>query len=285
MQSKNITYQSSKIFYRIAGEGKPVILLHGFGEDGDIWKHQIEYLQSSFKLIIPHLPGSGKSEMIKDMTIEGMAEAIKEIVDIELQFPLQGAEGAEGALPCIIGHSMGGYITLAFAEKYPASLSSFGLFHSSAYADSEEKKAARLKSIEFIKQNGAHAFLKTMIPGLFCLPGQDGSKPSDPLMKQQQIDELLEKGKKFSAEALTAYYNAMIARPDRTHVLKNFLHPVLFIMGEHDKVVPLEQSLPQSHLPKQSQLHILRNSAHMGMLEETLKANKALLDFLSRQPD
>src|SRR5437667_131939 len=81
---------------------------------------------------IPELPGSGRSDMIDDMSIEGMDEAIHAIIDLEKK---------EKCI--IIGHSMGGYITLAFAEKYPGYLSAFGLFHSTAYPDSEEKIAAR----------------------------------------------------------------------------------------------------------------------------------------------
>jgi pimeloyl-ACP methyl ester carboxylesterase len=266
MAEKNFTYQSSKIMYRITGSGRPVLLLHGFGEDGNIWQHQIDFLKEQYCLIIPDLPGSGKSEMIADMSIEGMGECIKAIIDQEKLDTV-----------VLLGHSMGGYITLAIAEKYPQLLSAFGLVHSSAYADNEEKKAARQKSIEFIKANGAYEFLKTAIPGLF-LPGHDGSKPSDPCTL------LIEEGKNFTAEALVAYYTAMINRPDRTEVLKSFPHPILFLMGEHDKAVPFAQSLQQSHLPQQSHLYILRQSAHMGMLEETEKTNNTLLAFLTAQP-
>jgi pimeloyl-ACP methyl ester carboxylesterase len=264
---KIITYQSSKIFYRIIGNGKPVVLLHGFGEDGAIWQNQIDFLKNHFQLIIPDLPGSGKSEMITDMSIEGMANLIKEILIVELlKSPLQGAEGA-----FIIGHSMGGYITLAVAEKYPHLLKGFGLFHSSAFADSDEKKATRLKAIEFIKNNGAYEFLKTSIPGLFIQP--EGYQP---------CINLVENAKHFTAETIIQYYQAMIARPDRTKVLKNFAGPILFIIGEHDKAIPFEQSIQQCYLPAQSHIHILRNSAHMGMWEEAEKVNMALLQFLQR---
>jgi pimeloyl-ACP methyl ester carboxylesterase len=176
----------------------------------------------------------------------------------------------------MLGHSMGGYITLAFAEKYSASLTAFGLVHSSAFADSEEKKAARRKSIDFIKNNGAYEFLKTSIPGLF--KGSDGSKGSDGL---EPYDPLIEKGKNFTSDALIHYYQAMIARPDRTAVLKKFTGPILFIIGEHDNAVPFQQSLQQCYLPTVSHVHILRNSAHMGMLEESDNVNKILIDFLS----
>ena len=270
MQSKTITYQSSTIFYRVTGKGSPVVLLHGFGEDGTIWDNQVNFLKEHFLLIIPDLPGSGQSEMITDMSVEGICEVIKEITTIELQkSPLHVAEGFT-----MIGHSMGGYITLAFAEKYPQLLSSFGLLHSTAFADSEEKKQARLKSIEFIKTHGAYTFLQTSIPGLFYT-GAEGLQPPNP-----NISSLIEKGRQFSATALASYYEAMIARPDRTTVLKNFERPVLFIIGANDTAVPFLQSLQQCYLPKQSHIHILRSSAHMGMLEAIDETNNFLLHFL-----
>lgn len=264
LQIKSITYQSSTISYSVVGKGKTVVLLHGFGEDGEIWNEQINYLKEYFRLIIPDLPGSGRSEMIPDMSIEGISEVVKEILNIELQ-KFSAAAEAEG----VIGHSMGGYITLAFAEKYPALLKAFGLVHSTAFADSEEKKLARAKSIEFIRNNGAYEFLKTSIPGLF-------KKPSDPY-----VNALIEKGKNFTPEALIQYYEAMIVRPDRTDLLKNFNGPVLFIIGEHDTAVPFQQSLQQCYLPGESQVHILRNSAHMGMQEEPGKMGEIVMRFLN----
>ncbi len=279
MQQKNIIYQSSTIFYRIAGKGKPVLLLHGFGEDGTVWDKQVDFLKTHFRLLIPDLPGSGQSSMIPDMSIEGLADAVKAVLDTELQ--KQHQEEAETV--SLIGHSMGGYITLALAEKYPHLLNALGLFHSSAFADDDEKKAARLKSISFIQNNGPYEFLKTSIPGLFHR-GQDGLQPSDPYDHQQEMDALVEQGKNFSAEALIQYYQAMIARPDRTAVLKNFPRPILFILGEHDKAVPMAQGLKQTHLPGLSYIFVLRNSAHMGMWEETGKANAAVLEFLQGQP-
>jgi pimeloyl-ACP methyl ester carboxylesterase len=265
MELKTITYQSSTIFYRSIGTGKPVVFIHGFGEDGDIWQTQIDFLKERCQLIIPDLPGSGQSEMIEDMSMEGMADVIKAILDNELQ---------EAEEVFLFGHSMGGYITLAFVEKYPSLLAAFGLIHSSAFADNEEKKNTRAKAITFIEKNGAYDFLKTSIPDLF-LKGQEGTASSDPF-----ITELIEKGKNFSPEALIAYYRAMINRPDRIQVLRSFPGPVLFIIGQHDKAIPLQQSLQQCYLPEQPHVHILRLSAHMGMIEESDKANDALLGFL-----
>src|SRR5687768_607053 len=145
---KEISYQNKKIYYRAYGSGQPVVLIHGFGEDGEVWNNQVVYLKDKVNLLVPDLPGSGRSEMIGDMSIEGMAEVIKFILDSEVPAIPGGIKAT------LIGHSMGGYITLAFAEHYPEFLTGFALFHSTAYNDDEEKKAVRLKGIGFIEKHG-----------------------------------------------------------------------------------------------------------------------------------
>jgi len=268
--SKFIQYKNKSIHYRVFGKGEPVVLVHGFGEDGNIWNELIKDLQNNFHLIVPDIPGSGKSEMLDgDISIEDYADVIKEILANELSevFPTGG--DLEGAVVVMIGHSMGGYITLAFAEKYPELLNGFGLFHSSAFADDEEKKQTRRKAIDFIKANGAYAFLRTSIPNLFA--GKQHLK---------EMEDLIEDGKKFSSEVLIQYSYAMINRPDRTEILKTFCKPVLFIIGEKDNAIPLQASLQQCHLPAIAHVHILQNAGHMGMVEETITGKKIIEAFL-----
>jgi pimeloyl-ACP methyl ester carboxylesterase len=260
-ESKNITYEGSTIHYRVTGEGAPVLLIHGFAEDGSVWDNQVAFLENTYKLVVPDLPGSGKSTILqKDrITLVDYAVCIKKILE------------KENIDQCVmIGHSMGGYITLAFAEQYPEILKAFGLFHSSAFADDEEKIAVRKKAIDFIKNNGTAAFLSTMIPGLF----KDAEESKD------QVDLLLQKSNNFSPEALVQYYQAMIDRPDRTAVLKSSKLPVLLVLGQHDKAVPFEQGLKQAKMADNTYMFILRNSGHMGMLEEQEKSNLILADFL-----
>ncbi len=263
-------FQNKKIYYRLVGKGNPVLLVHGFAEDGNIWKHQIDALKKNNLLIIPDLPGSGLSEMLDNKaSIEDYAEVIKGLADEVI-----AKKGEQNDCRfSLIGHSMGGYITLAFAEKYPELLNSFGLFHSSAYADSEEKIATRKKAIDFISKNGTEAFVKTSVPNLFC----EETKNEKP----ELITQLLDIAKTISPEALIQYYEAMIARPDRTTVLKTFTKPVLLIAGEFDTAVPLQASLEQFSMPTISMVHILRHSGHMGMWEEVKLSNSFLNDFLS----
>ena len=275
---KIILYQYKKIFYRSIGAGDPVMLVHGFGEDGNVWRppqtrpkkglpnsqpwlFETPSLINRFKFIIPDLPGSGQSEMIEDMSMEGMAEVLHSIIH------------EENIDQCtVIGHSMGGYITLALVESYWNHVNAFGLFHSSAFADTDEKKETRKKGMEFIKQHGAFEFLKTSTPNLFS--------PNSKLQIPNSIDQFINSLKKFTPQALIAYYNAMMDRPDRTSVLKNTKNPVLFIAGEHDNAIPLNDVLKQCHLPEKSYIHVLKKSGHMGMMEETKNANRILEEFL-----
>lgn len=264
-----IQFQNKKIFYRVEGKGKPVMLVHGFGEDGNIWNEQVEILKENNLLVIPDLPGSGKSEMLEgEILIKDYAEVLKMLAK-EVVFENEEGDVRQFSL---IGHSMGGYITMAFAEKYPQLLNSFGLFHSSAFADNEEKIATRKKGIEFITKNGSVAFLKTIAPNLFC----EKSKQERP----ELVGQLIDMGKSISPEALIQYYHAMIARPDRTFVLKTFEKPVLLIAGKSDPVIPMETSLEHFKMPSISSVHILQNSGHMGMWEEAEKSNSILKNFL-----
>lgn len=302
MQTKEINYQGKRLVYRTAGSGPAVVLLHGFGEEGSVWKGQFD-LFPDHQLIVPDLPGSGESEAIEDMSMEGLADAVKAMIDVERTGPpaSQGGSGlAQGQLgqdannntassqsevsamadfplggggAVLIGHSMGGYITLAFAENYPERLRSFGLFHSTAFADSEEKKETRRKGIRFLQEHGAAEFLKTATPNLYA--------PQTRAQHPEWIAEHLAAVRNFSADSLVRYYTAMIQRPDRTAVLSKAKVPVLFVLGSYDTAVPLQDGLKQCHLPQIAYIHVLKNSAHMGMKEELNEANAILSQFVN----
>src|SRR5215204_1790006 len=124
---KTILYQNKKIFYRSFGSGEPVILVHGFGEDGNVWDKQVEHFKGKYHLIIPDLPGSGKSDMINDMSMEGMAEVLHTIIHEELESSKVPPSGGFRGACTVIGHSMGGYITLALVESYWNHVNAFGL--------------------------------------------------------------------------------------------------------------------------------------------------------------
>jgi pimeloyl-ACP methyl ester carboxylesterase len=174
---------------------------------------------------------------------------------------------------CMIGHSMGGYVTLAFAEAYPACLAGFGLFHSTAFPDNADKQQARLRGISFMRENGAAPFLRQSIPNLFT----DQFKQEHP----EEVSALVQRGASFEHQALIAYYEAMLKRPDRTAVLASGEVPVLIIAGALDNAVPLRESVAQAALAKTTVFHTLEGAAHMGMWEAAAAANLHLSEYLS----
>ena len=261
-QQKSFKYQSNPVYYTDSGNGKPVILLHGFGEDGRIWDFQLKYLENKCRLIIPDIPGSGRSPGLSKGSMEIYAEVVNALLEHEKLDKVT-----------LIGHSMGGYITLAFVEKYPEKVGAFGLFHSSALPDDEEKRNTRKKGIEFIREHGPAKFLEQATAGLFS----PYTKQNRPALVQETIDRF----NNFEGESLIQYYEAMMARPDRREILSQSKVPVLFILGKHDSAVPFDKGLEQSHLPEFSYIHVCMFSGHLGMLEEEDFCNKALEAFIA----
>ncbi|MEJ7739053.1 MAG: alpha/beta hydrolase [Chitinophagaceae bacterium] len=259
--NNSIIIDDKFIFYRVIGSGNRVVLLHGFAEDGKIWEQQVEFLKSNYQLIIPDLPGSGQSSLTDKVNIESMADVVYAILEKE-----------HISETVMIGHSMGGYITLAFARKYPMLLKGFGLFHSTAYPDNEDREASRKSNIEFIRKNNTHAFLKQSVPTLFS----NDFKTQHP----EIVDRFIDRYKTFSSLSLEKYQEAMMRREERTDILKQFVKPILFIIGKHDNAIPFDDSLELCHLPSLSYIHILENSGHMGMIEESGKTNWILNKFL-----
>ena len=237
------------------------MLVHGFGEDSSVWDRQVPQLQKRFRIILPDLPGSGQSGLNPDVSMENMAAVLDAIID---------EEGLDAIT--MLGHSMGGYVTLAFAEKYPGKLRALGLVHSTAYADTDEKRATRKKAIEFMRNHGVEEFLKTSAPNLFSTH----TKEHEPSL----VDEVIQRYKNMDVNALIAYYEAMMRRPDRQAVLRDFGRPVLFLAGEHDTTIPFDQVVQQSSLPLLSYLHVLHRSGHMGIWEEPNESTYILEEYI-----
>lgn len=262
-ESKSFYYQQKKIYCRISGTGPCVVLLHGFGETGSVWDQQLPFLAKHYSVLVPDLPGSGASDAIDDMSMEGLAACMAALV-----------QDHTPEKHCLIGHSMGGYIALAYAEKFEDRLSGLGLFHSTAYADTPAKVENRKKAIEFVNEKGAAPFLQVAIPGLFA---------NSTVQKRPELIEKQIKGShNFSASSIVSYYSAMLIRPDRCAVLKSFDKPILFVLGNFDSLVLPEDLLAQARLAKKGYIHRLECSGHMGMLEEPEKTNQILTSYLVR---
>ena len=157
MLYKTITYKGKQIHYQDEGQGDRVlVLLHGFMNSLEIWATYVYSYMRDMRVIAIDLPGHGKTDTFSEVhTMEFMAETVKAVLD------------AADIEQCVmIGHSMGGYVTLAFAEKYPYFLRGFGLIHSQAMADTDEVIKRRMESIETAKLNRP-AFILDFVSSLF----------------------------------------------------------------------------------------------------------------------
>ena len=254
-------YNGAKIAYRIDGEGIPLILIHGFCEDATIWDNFITGL-TGMKIIRPDISGFGGSELLTNNSIESMAESMKAVLD------------AEGIKKCImVGHSLGGYITLAFAKKYGNMLEGIGLFHSHPFPDNDEKKQERLKSIHFIEKNGHIVYVKQLIPRLFA----ELFASSNEFL----INSLIFKASYFRPTSIISALNAMMQRGDYTDIIKNCSVPVLLIVGKLDKSIPYAVSKKMLDLPSVADIHILSTVAHMGLFTERDYTVKVVQEFVS----
>lgn len=235
--------------YRKDGQGPAIVLIHGFPASGDLWKHIWPVLSSSYTLIVPDLPGAGSSKLPnKDMSTEVLAASINEILE---------QEGISEVI--IVGHSMGGYAALAFAELYGSKLKGISLVHSVAAADNEEKKETRRKSVALIRKGGKETFIKQMIPNLFS--------PSFKATHASVMEEQVQSGLELAAESMIAYYNAMMSRPDRSEILEKAAYPVQFIIGKDDSVIPSDAALKQGKLANITFVSLYEHTGHMSMIE------------------
>lgn len=247
--------------YYIAGRGPVVVLLHGFCENKSIWYPAAKELQQHFTLIVPDLPGFGASGLPDTtLTMEYMADMVSRVLELER------------VKQCVmVGHSMGGYVTLAFMEKYAGYLKGAGLFHSTAAPDDETKKANRLKTAEFVRENGVAPFVRTLAPTLFS----PRNKPDE-----RSFSELLAMMESCSPEGVMAATLAMRARPDRTSVLKGAAIPVLFAAGIADQTIAADAMLKQASITPVSVVEMLNHSGHLGMLEEPERTADILKRFV-----
>ncbi|NJW54637.1 alpha/beta fold hydrolase, partial [Salinimicrobium oceani] len=142
-RSMTLKFQEKKIYYSVVGKGEATVLLHGFLESSKIWEEFLPEFSKHGKIITIDLPGHGRSEIVSEVhRMELMAEAVHEV------FKATGVKKAN-----FIGHSMGGYVGLAFMEKYPQLINDFMLLNSTPQADSEEKKENRDRSAELVEKN------------------------------------------------------------------------------------------------------------------------------------
>lgn len=257
MISHFFDFNGKKIHYTIQGKGNTLILLHGFMESLQIWNDFSNELSKEFNVLCIDLPGHGKSDCIGEIhTMELMSDIIKQITD-----SLTIKEFV------LIGHSMGGYVSLQFAENYPNMLKGLGLFHSHALADTDDAKNNRERACEIVKQN-RKVFISQFIPELFA--------PENVEKFDKEIKNLQSQTINMTSESIIASQQGMKLRTDKLNVLIHLKKPILFILGKKDSRVNIQQAVAQAMLPDNADI-LITNVGHMGYIEardETLFAIK-----------
>ncbi len=264
MTPVSITHAGITLRYYKEGDGFPLVFIHGFCEDHTIWADFVGPFTARYTVLLPDLPGFGHSSLPPHgLTMDFYADCIMAMLAAEKLSRF-----------AIVGHSMGGYVTMNIAERFPQQLAGFGLFHSFASADDAAKKKDRERVADFVTVNGSAPFVRELFKVLFGLR----------FVKDHQhtIDALVKHAEATSSARGVAYAAlAMRDRRDTTAVLKKTKVPVLFIIGKEDKAIPVEKSLQQSHLPAHSVISVLKNTGHMGMVETPADCRLALHEWLS----
>lgn len=241
-----------QLAYERQGKGTPLVLLHGFPLDHHLWDEVAPLLVDTFDIIIPDLRGFGNSTMIDlPHSMDDYASDIASLLD---HLNIQKA--------VIVGHSMGGYVALAFARLYPERVRGLGLVSSQVLADAPERKEGRYKSAADVEANGIGSVVEAMAPKFTS-------------------DERLQAHARASMErqqpaAYIGALKAMAERDDSTSLLPSFHFPVVIIHGDSDSLIPIDRAreikaaLPQAHLIE------IPGAGHMPMMEATERTAEAL---------
>jgi|SRR5690554_978845 len=248
-------YQNANIHYTISGTGPAVILLHGFLESQTMWAPLVSRIADTHTVITMDFPGLGKSEPLAEVHTMAM---MAEVVDALLQ-------ECNIDKATLIGHSMGGYITLAFMDLFEDKAEKIILLNSTSIADSEERKSIRDRSVRLMHER-PNAYISMAIGNWAVEDSREKFK--------EDLDFLKNQAYTFPVEGITAALRGMRDRKDRTDVLQQFPRPKYLLLAEDDPIIDARET---SELAKQAGVEVKTISGgHMSMIEN----QTALLDFV-----
>jgi len=255
--SHSMSDNGKHISYTDIGHGDPVVFIHAFPTDQRLWQPQREGLKNHFRVITLDLWGFGKSASVdgQAVTMTEYADEVKQLFD---QLHIQKA--------IIGGESMGGYIALAFLQKYPDQVKGLILSDTQCIADSEETKAKREATAQDVLEHGTTQVINGFMPKALT------KEASEQL--QQVLRNILESQ---AAKAVASASRGMALRSDTTSVLSNTQLPVLIIAGEQDALINPQQSKSMHELAKNSELVVIENAAHLSSFEQPEKWNQAVI--------
>lgn len=245
--------------YEIKGKGDPIVLIHGYLESMMMWKSIAKELSKDYTVIKVDLPGHGFSPNVAEVhTMEILAREVNRVLDKE-----------EVSNALVIGHSMGGYVTLALADLFPKKVGAFVLMNSTTRQDTAEKKELRLRAVETAKTD-FDALVKMSIPLLFNENNLDNLKDEMKFARNM--------ARKTQLMGVLSALKGMRARVDRSYLPKQFQGKIGVIIGEFDRTVPQEGLMAAIEENSENEnISVLKLPiGHMAYLE----APDETLDFL-----
>ncbi len=256
------TINGAALHYDEAGAGTPIVLLHGFPLDCRIWIEQRNALSDNSRIITPDLRGFGQSFHAGSFTIESLADDVHALLK-ELN-----------VLPCVLGGlSMGGYVTLAYAKKYPTDLRALMLIDTRAEGDSPEGRQGRDNMIQLARESGSRAVADQMMPRMLA-PDEAHARPA----VARQLQSIMESCPPLTIQHALA---AMRDRDDYSAFLASIAIPTLIVVGDQDAITPppVAEKM-QQHIP-QSVLEIITGSGHMSPMEQPQQVTAAIRRFIA----
>jgi pimeloyl-ACP methyl ester carboxylesterase len=240
------------------------VLLHGYLESSEVWNGFENKLASKFRVISVDLPGHGLSDVYGEThTMEFMATAVKELLDKLIINKV-----------CLIGHSLGGYVTLAFLELFPDYLSGYCLFHSQPFSDPPPALEKRKREIEIVKMGKKNLMYPDNVIMMFASSNLE--KFSEALQRSKDI------ASRIPGEGIIAVLNGMMIRPSRLSVMEMGRVPCLWILGSMDNYIPCDFIRSKVNLPSNARVVVLKNSGHLGFIEEEDKSLEVITEFVER---
>jgi pimeloyl-ACP methyl ester carboxylesterase len=262
--SNFIKYRKCKIHYTDTGNGEPLFLIHGYLETSEIWKSLSERLSVKFRVITIDLPGHGLSDICEDSnSMEFFANVVRHVMDflaIDRVF--------------LTGHSLGGYITLAFLDLFPERLTGYCLFHSHPFADSPEAKEKRNREISIVAAGKKDLIYPDNVMRMFASSNID--KNSHALARSEEI------ASGISTEGIIAVLQGMLSRSQKLSLMESGVVPCLWILGALDNYIPCEAIRKKVNLPANAELVVLENSGHLGFVEEEERSVEILTAFIKK---
>ena len=243
---------------------KCVVLLHGYLENMLVWEDFVPLLYKDVRVVTLDIPGHGISVVNGEIhTMEYLADTVAAALD---------KIGVERAT--IVGHSMGGYVALAFAERYAERVDGLVLLHSTPYADSDEKKKNRQREISLVKSGKKELLAHTAPEAGFAVENRNRFRT--------EIEDLQQTIYLTEDAGIVALLNGMIERKAQSEMLHALGKPILFVLGRKDGyIVPeIAEKMVAEH--PEAEVVWLENSGHMGFIEEAKTCASALLDFVAK---